>query len=200
MTSPTRYDVERAVSESTLPPPQRHILLTLCTYMQRGSTAIPARYSPSLTRLTDATGWNRRTITRHLAHLETAGWLGRVKVPGKRTLYRVECPEPARDSEPPEVGADSPAARGAQTPIQTRPDLDPEIDLVITEIEKRTGRRPSTAVAAGVRDFILARPRDRDDPHSRAAYLRRTIAQDRDPSRFLPTPQPPRYTKEKGFA
>jgi hypothetical protein len=70
---PNRFDVERAVEESDLAPIGRHILLVLCGRMMQGSTLIPREFSPSLTRLAAGTGWDRRTIMRHLTALEEAG-------------------------------------------------------------------------------------------------------------------------------
>lgn len=202
MSSPTRYDIERAVGASDLPPVERHIVLALCTYMDQGSTLIPAQYTPSLTRLAEVTGWNRRTIRRHIKALAKAGWLGLARVPGKRYRYAVTCPQPdpARDTEPSELGTGSPAARDTEPPVQTSSERDPEIALVIEEIRKRTGKTISGDLAIAARDFILARPRRHDDALSRARYLRQTIAGDRDPARFLPTPTPPKFTKERGFA
>lgn len=110
---PNRFDVERAVEQSSLPPIGRHIILVLCARMMQGSTLIASQHSPSLTRLAAGTGWDRRTIMRHLNELESLGWLIRHRPsPDKarrehaRTNYTVLIPG---------LGAASPQARDAGT-------------------------------------------------------------------------------------
>jgi len=194
-----RYEIERAVKDSDLHPIDRHLLLLLCLNLDRGTNVVPARYAPSITNLTEGSGWQRRTVTRHIKQLERSGWLTIYRNPGRRSGYAIH-PQTARDSQSPELGTVNPPTRDSPPPIQGDPIKDPEIEIVIEEIHKRTGKTISPAVAARTRDFILARPRRSDTPPARIAYLRQTIAQDQDPSRFLPTPQPPKFTKEKGFA
>lgn len=194
-----RYEIEREIKRSDLPPIQRHILMLLAMNLERGTNQVPAAYAPSITGLTDGTGWQRRTITRHLMALERSGWLAVARRPGRRSGYAI-CPPVTGDSETPSLGTVSPPTRDSETPIQGDPINPSEIEIVISEIHKRTGKTISPDTAARTRDFILARPRVSNSPAARAAYLRKTIAQDPDPGRFLPTPTPPRFTKEKGFA
>jgi hypothetical protein len=96
---PNRYDVERAVERSNLAPIGRHIILVLCGRMMQGSTLIPPGHSPSLTKLAEGTGWDRRTIMRHLNLLEQLGWLvrhrpdpHRARTQHVRTSYTVIAP------------------------------------------------------------------------------------------------------------
>ena len=194
-----RYEIEREIKDSDLHPIDRHLLLLLCMSLDRGSNVVPAKYAPSLTGLTDGSGWRRRTVTRHLKSLERSGWLLIHRRPGRRSSYTI-IPQTTRDQETPEVGTVNPPTRDTRSPIQGDPNKDPEIEIVREEIHKATGKAISADTAARTRDFILARPRISDTPQARAAYLRKTIAQDQDPSRFLPTPQPPRFTATKGFA
>ncbi len=194
-----RYEIEREIKDSDLHPIDRHILLLLCMSLDRGTNVVPAKYAPSLTGLADGSGWRRRTVTRHLKALERSGWLMIHRRPGRRSSYTI-CPQTARDPGTPEVGTVSASTRDPWSPIQGDPNKDPEIALVIEEIHKATGKTIGADTARRTRDFILARPRNSDTPTARAAYLRKTIAEAQDPSRFLPTPQPPRFTKERGFA
>lgn len=194
-----RYEIEREIKRSDLHPIQRHILMLLAMNLDRGTNIVPAAWAPSLTGLTDGSGWQRRTVTRHLKQLERAGWIQVSRRAGRRNGYAI-CPQVTRDSEAPEVGTVNPRTRDSQPPIQGDPGNDPEIAIVIEEIHKATGKTISHDTARRTRDFILARPRVSDTPPARAAYLRRTIAQDQDPARFLPTPTPPKFTREKGFA
>ena len=194
-----RYEIEREIKRSDLHPIGRHLLMLLCMNLEKGTNTVPAAYAPSITNLTEGSGWRRRTVTRHLMQLERSGWLVIHRRPGRRSGYAIY-PQMTSDSPSPEVGTVSPPTRDTQSPIHRDPIKDPtEIEIVTEEIHKRTGKTISVDTAARTRDFILARPRNSDTPQARAAYLRKTIAQDQDPSRFLPTPQPPRFTKEKGF-
>lgn len=147
---PNRYDVERAVEQSDLAPIGRHIILLLCSRMTQGSTLIPREYSPSLTRLARGTGWDRRTIMRHLTLLEEAGWLLRhrpdphaARTLHVRTAYTVLLPDlgtgaPQAGDSPSRglgavpaqaggarsrgLGAAGPGARGTLPHSQTFPD------------------------------------------------------------------------------
>ncbi len=204
----TRYEVERALEDSKLPPVSRHIILVLCTRMKKGSTLIPPEHSPSLTRLARGTGWHRRTIMRHLRELEAAGWVERRRPPPDlararymTTAYVVLYPQvgagepgpgagnPGLEAENPGLGAGTGAGRGGEPRNQTESDQlsdhesDPEIEMVIAELNKRTGRTISPEWAAKARGLILARPGVRN----RAAYLRRVLATDPNPARFLPS-------------
>lgn len=204
----TRYDIERAVESSGLAPVSRHILLVLCTRMQQGSTEILQHHSPSLSRLARGTGWSRRTIMRYLAELEEAKWVERHRPPPylARTVYMttryvVHEPDtlgtdsPGLESGGPGVGTDGPGlgsgsaglgAEGTADQICSDPELDREIDLVITELEKRTGQRVSREWAAQVRDQIVNRPGVRN----RAGYLKSVLG--RHPDKHLPAREPDR--------
>lgn len=209
----TRFDVERALENSDLPSIGRHIVLVLCSRMDQGSTLIPPQFSPSLTTLARATGRDRRTIVRHLDYLERAGWVHRrrptrhlARTRYVTTAYTVTMPDPQvihlvaenphpEGAVPPDLMAGGPGPRGTEPHNQTETDPmpDPEIEIVISELEKRTGRTIDAEWAAKTRDFILARPGVRN----RKGYLRQVLAADPDPARFLPTSQPPPYKAPK---
>lgn len=128
---PTRFEIERALKLSRLPPTSRHVMHVLCTRMDAETNLILPRYQPSLTNLARETGYDRRTITRHLTRLEAAGWLIRVRptlddarTKHKRTAYTPLIPEGsypqarafagARGTASPDLGAQRPKARGTQ--------------------------------------------------------------------------------------
>lgn len=99
----SRWDFERAVTASTLPPPSRLILLTLATRADSDTGVIPAAYSPSHARLATDTGLSRRTVIDHLAALETARWVKVKRAPVARqraehapNTYRLMIPTGAR--------------------------------------------------------------------------------------------------------
>ncbi|GAA3455914.1 hypothetical protein GCM10018962_77480 [Dactylosporangium matsuzakiense] len=120
----TRWDVERALRGSTLPAPARHVALTIATWCDPDTAAVPARYTPSLTGLADATGLGRSTVARHLDLLESAGWLVRrrptvadARRRHERTLYRLRVPAdlvPERDQPSP---APTPAWSRSDAPL-----------------------------------------------------------------------------------
>jgi DNA-binding MarR family transcriptional regulator len=224
---PNRYDIERAVERSGLPPIGRHILLFLATRMQQGSTLIPREYSPSLTVIAAATAWDRRTIMRQLNILEELGWLIRhrpdpylARTRHARTAYTVTPPglgaetaqardtlsrglgaetAQARDTLSRGLGAGDPAARGRAPHNQTASDQpDQSGEDLIDVVVKQLLERTGTEVS---REWA-ATTRDlllaRPGIKNPRAYIIRTVATDPRPERWLPTPQPPnRRTKQK---
>ncbi|MGW7001337.1 helix-turn-helix domain-containing protein [Streptomyces sp. NPDC054933] len=138
---PSRFEYERAVRSSELPPLSRLLLLTLATWADVKTGVIPARLTPSLSTLEAATGMDRSTVRRHLNKLEVEEWVGRdrpdpaaARAKKTRTRYRLSIPKgvtvpesdgyeveaentEARGTVPlaePELGAHSPMTRGAQ--------------------------------------------------------------------------------------
>lgn len=160
---PDRWAVERAAKSADIPPIACHLILTLATYLDADSTRLPYRFSPSITGLTRATGWSRRTVTRWLDWLESAGWLVRLR-PTKhaqrtqhaRTSYSLLIPDlgtqrpvakatdspglgpqapHARATPDPELGPDVPEARAPAAHSQTYPDHQTEPDQDREELE-----------------------------------------------------------------
>lgn len=120
---PSRFEYERSVRGSDLPPLSRLLALTLATWADVKTGAIPARLTPSLSTLEKATGMDRSTVRRHLNKLEVNEWVGRdrpdpvaARTQKARTRYRLTIPKgiqvPA--SDPNELGAEDTEARGAQ--------------------------------------------------------------------------------------
>ncbi|MBB4711155.1 DNA-binding HxlR family transcriptional regulator [Streptomyces luteogriseus] len=109
---PGRLEFERAIRRSDLPPPSRHLALTIATWADMDSGVIADRFQPSLSTLAEATGLNRATVQRHLDRLETDGWIGRdrpeqkrARVEHARTHYSLTLPPGARRTE--HLGAES---------------------------------------------------------------------------------------------
>lgn len=107
----TKWEINKAVRASALPAPSRLIMLVLSDIAEAGTAEIPEQYTPSLRVLAEETGLDRATIKRHLAGLETAGWVERsrptieaARREGERTCYKLTLP----------VGADS-ATLGAES-------------------------------------------------------------------------------------
>ena len=132
----TRWEVTKAVRSSDLPPPSRLIMLTLADVAEVGTAEIPARFTPSLRVLSTETALDRRTIQRHLAALEEAGWIVRGRPDakaqwfGERVRYRLDLPggmepppvaqnRPGGGTEPPGVVAESPTGGGTEPPLET---------------------------------------------------------------------------------
>lgn len=140
---PSRFEYERAIRDSDLPPLSRLLTLTLATWADVKTGAIPARLTPSLSMLESATGMDRSTVRRHLNKLEKDGWVGRdrpavadARSKKARTQYTITIPKgvtvpesdgyeleaedaEARGTQPlvdPGLGAQRPMARGTQPP------------------------------------------------------------------------------------
>jgi hypothetical protein len=131
LTAPTsnRWAVTKAVRASGLPAPSRLLMLTLADVAEVGTAEIPEKHTPSLSVLADETGLDRSTVRRHLASLEVAGWLVRLRPDpaaarslGERTRYRLTVPSvgTGRGSLPPPVEAEVPQGRGRVPPIKNR--------------------------------------------------------------------------------
>jgi hypothetical protein len=75
----TNLEAMRAVRNSQLPPPARHLMMTLISLANPSTCVIPDSHTPSLTDLTNFTGMVRSTVATHLNTLETEGWLKRDK-------------------------------------------------------------------------------------------------------------------------
>lgn len=172
---PTRFDIERALEVSGLPQTARDIGFALCRRMTAGSDEIPAQFSPSLTALARAVGVHRRTIMRHLHVLARAGWITRhrpdphdARARHQVTRYAVTIPGPVSSAA-----------------------ADPQVALVITELEARTGTVVPADWAAKIRAELLGRPGIRDP----AAWIRKCIRDEPHPHRWLPSTQPPPWTE-----
>jgi hypothetical protein len=117
---PSRFEYERAVRSSSLPPLSRLLALTVATWADVRTGAIPDRLTPSLTTLESATGMARASIRKHLDTLEEGGWLKRdrpslaaARSEKARTKYAIKIPHGATvpDSGGIELGQDIATAR-----------------------------------------------------------------------------------------
>ncbi|MFD3503724.1 hypothetical protein [Streptomyces sp. NPDC058678] len=116
---PGRFEYERAIRRSDLPPPSRHLALTIATWADMDTGVIPDRFQPSLGTLVVATGLDRKTVRRHLDRLEDEKWVRRdrpdavkARTEHERTHYALLIPPEARGTEPP--ASDGP--RGTEPP------------------------------------------------------------------------------------
>lgn len=124
---PGRLEFERAIRRSDLPPPSRHLALTIATWADMDTGVIPERFQPSLSTLEEATGMGRKTVRTHLNNLEDRKWLERhrpdqekARTEHARTRYALAIPPEARGGEPLGLGAEGPQPRGADTPAKGR--------------------------------------------------------------------------------
>jgi hypothetical protein len=117
---PSRFEYERAVRSSDLPPLSRLLALTVATWADVRTGVIPDRLTPSLTTLESATGMVRASVRKHLDTLEAGGWLKRdrpavaaARSKKARTKYSIKVPRGAAvsDSDGIELGQDVPEAR-----------------------------------------------------------------------------------------
>jgi hypothetical protein len=104
---PDRFDAERAIEASDLPTCSRDILFALARRMDQGSIYIPGKFSPSLYRMSEVSGWSKRHIQRHLNRLEQAQLIARRRKKGVRTQYAINYPAllgTRRPEKDPETG------------------------------------------------------------------------------------------------
>lgn len=219
---PTRFDFERAFvdPEAALGPSSRHLLHVLAMRLDKDSFTILPPYQPSLTDLARDMGCNRRTAMRRLTRVERAGWIQRdrpslhdARTKHTRTKYTLRIPsyyleargnkarelgaenrQPGGDM-PPELGAEKRGARDTlpRRSSESSPSSDGDLDVIITEIAKRTGRAVGKLAAARVRTEILTAARD--TVGNTQAYLRTSIQREPDPARWLPTPVPQPFSE-----
>jgi hypothetical protein len=137
---PSRFEYERAVRASGLPPMSRLMALTLATWADLKTGVIPPHLMPSLSKLEEATGMSRGSVRTHLDKLEADGWLLRkrpsvaaarsekartqytLRIPKGATVpdsdrYEVEQEQASSGVAPtPELGQELPQARAGATP------------------------------------------------------------------------------------
>lgn len=125
--TPGRLEYERAIRRSDLPPPSRHLALTIATWADMDTGVIADRFQPSLSTLEEATGMGRKTVRTHLNNLEDRKWLERhrpdqekARTEHARTRYVLAIPPEARGAEPLGLGAEGPQPRGRETPAKGR--------------------------------------------------------------------------------
>lgn len=222
----TRFEFERAFTSraSGLPSHGRHVLHVLAMRLDRQVFAILPAYQPSLTDLARDMGCDRRTAMRRLNRVEAAGWVVRnrptvhdARTKHARTQYTLQLPPgypQARGATTAELGAQDPGPRGETPPglgasqpeardtmphrsSESSMSSDGDLDVIISEIAQRTGKTIGRAAAARIRGELLDKARGTISDSR--AYLRRCILREPDPARWLPTPTPPKYSREKGF-
>jgi hypothetical protein len=108
---PTIWEVAKAVRESDLTAPARHIVLTLAFRADATTGVVPERWTPSLTELAHDTGLGRSTVAEGLSKLEAGGWLERRRpelkaawVDKAKTQYVLLVPPTAHDATGPGAG------------------------------------------------------------------------------------------------
>lgn len=214
-----RFEIERAVLRAQLPAPSVAIMLVLCTRMSARDGAIPRDHQPSLTWLAEASGQDRRTVMRHLAQLEAAGWLARDR-PRRAdaaryhitTAYDLAIPgayQQARGTHSLAPGAHGPRSRGAGPPGPGAGHA--EARGAAPHSQRETGEGQTSSGTAGddlatIAQSELAALTGRQVPartaaeavrlildgrqvRNPAAYLRRALRA--DPARYAPAPSGP---------
>lgn len=199
-----RWEFERAVLASDLAPPARHILLVLAVIANWPGGVVPAKYSPSLTKLSEATGLSRRAVMNHLNAVEKTpaqdGWVLRnrptvekARSDKERTAYRLGVPSRARNaletrapdalpraSDALALGQEVPWARAPRALYQDHSNTSFQAAAQSPEgiVAEATGATTEEAAA------IVKRIRNERDPRSMAGFLRR-MASDGDLAQHL---------------
>ena len=187
----------------------------ICTYLNASTGTILPDFQPSLTQLARDSGLHRRTVMRFLNGLEKHGWLNRkrpsvedarkyhartqyyIKV-GKNVAKASGAESPPSDTEALDLGTADPVSGGTaphQSSRSSRSSRDDEIQEVIDAIRERANVTVTEAWAERVLEQIIgARDRVRDPKAVIRAAVRNAPR-----AQYTPTPQPPRYTRDKGF-
>lgn len=72
---PGRFEYERAIRRSSLPPLSRLLALVIATWADLNTGVIPERYQPSQSVLMQATGLSKSAFLSHRTNLVQSGWL-----------------------------------------------------------------------------------------------------------------------------
>lgn len=176
----------------------RRVRATLAQLARRGyEVRIPAgtdkNGNPTYTHTGRATTYRlprlreRRTDTATLKP-DGSGRLEAGKADGSGKERRTDTVKEAAGS-----GRPSPQEPSEEPSNHPRPRADDEIAAVIEALRDRTGKTIDEYHAVLViKQLVDGRPGIRD----RVKYLTGSIVKDLDPSRFLPTPTPPRHRRE----
>jgi MarR family len=188
----TRWDVERAVMASELPPSARLAMFVLLAKTDSKTAVIPAEHTPSLTVLAGATGLDRSTIARTLRQLERDDWVSRQRPPveqsrrGARTRYRLTVPSGMTPlpSGTTQLGVVAPDRKPSRT-VQPRIRPSPILTAIGDELHRATGKTYDVDWCAKVEKTIF----NGQAVGNREAYARKCIRT--NPERYIPTNQPP---------
>jgi hypothetical protein len=86
-----KWQVNRAIRASTLPPPSRLIMLTLSDIAHAKTAELPPKYTPSIAQLALETGLSESTVKKHRALLEVAGWIAVTRPTAAEASRHVRC-------------------------------------------------------------------------------------------------------------
>jgi hypothetical protein len=171
-----RWEIERALRSSGLPYPARLLVLSLLTRADADTATVPLVHSPSLKRLAADTGLDRRTVVRHLAIAEKAGWITPHRSPraaeeltpnwyqvhlppGGTVPLGAERPQGPRGRPPPDLGAESHKPRGTVPPNQTtrpKPDRPSARERAARPPKAAPEPKPDPAADPDTRDILAA--------------------------------------------
>lgn len=103
----SKWAVNLAVRQSSMPPPRRLIMFALSDVADPTTGVIPDDRTPSLREISEWTGLDKSTVTRHLDALDAEGWVIRERPALEaarrdhvRTTYRLDIGHGAQDTMP----------------------------------------------------------------------------------------------------
>jgi hypothetical protein len=181
---PSRFEYERAIRSSELPPLSRLLALTIASWADVRDGIIPERLMPSLTALEDATGMARASVRTHLNHLEGGGWLKRdrptalaARTEKARTQYTLRIPKGAEvpDSDGIELGQEMTGTGAGTAPVD--PSLGQELPQAGAGDALELGQEMTRARAG-------AAPSSSFGPHTSAEYQQ--AGESADPAYGIP--------------
>lgn len=172
-----RLAYERAIRRSDLPPPSRHLALTIATWADIDTGVIPERFQPSMNTLLAATGMSKGSMLNHLGRLENEGWITcdrpsehDARTRHIRNSYGLAIPgglgqEPTqpRSGADPALGQEIDQGRVRSRP-RARSGADPKSPCQSLEVPPPYPPQPEPAAAVVPRQGVGEEPSTADDP------------------------------------
>jgi hypothetical protein len=177
-----RWAFERAIRTTAIPAPAKLILLTLASSLGAGSLDL-GLWTPGTRLLAEQTSLHRNTLIRHLALLETHGWLTKRVRKGKRSEYVLSAGRPFTDET---------AARVSNLPGGTKASTTPaSLPTGAGGTKASTGSGTKASTGSGTKASTTVRPSEQSEQS-------REIKQDSEELNRLPsTGRSPASMKEK---
>lgn len=185
----TRWEVERAVFASDLPPQERLTALTLLAMTDQHNAVIPAEYTPSLTRIQSMTGQSPATVKRVLNALEAAGWVVRnrpdvakARADKDRTRYALKIPKTrltqslARPTESLELGSHRAQSLGSHRATSHTPSHTANNQQQVSTSSPEALVREATGATADEADAIVKRIANERNPKNLTGFVRHLAA------------------------
>lgn len=148
---PGRFEFERAIRRSGLPPLSRFLALTIATWANLETGVIPREHQPAQSVLLEATGLSKSAFLGHRMTLVKAGWISYTSPdPDKARREHAQC---AYSIHIPPRSFDDPAPKKARSPRDPAKSDKP----TRKDAEARSADDPASTTARSADDLELGR-------------------------------------------